>query len=69
MYKNIGFVNNVGELLELIKENNIPNDAPLSAAGEDCNVIINTDKNGKINGIVFDGNDYWIEEVNENMEE
>ena len=69
MYINLGVAKNVGELIELIKEYDIPNNAQLSAAGEDCYVIVNTDKNAEIDGIVFDGNDYWIEEVNENEEE
>ena len=67
MYIDLGITNNVGELLELIEEYNIPRTATLTAAGGDCHMIVNTDDNAVISEIVFDEKDYseeWNEEMN-----
>ena len=69
MYIDLGIAGNVGELLELIEEYNIPNTATLTAAGGDCHMIVNTDKNAEISEIVFDEKDYseeWNEEYDVN---
>lgn len=67
MYIDLGIAKNISELLELIEEYNIPKTATLTAAGGDCHMIVNTNKDAEISEIVFDEKDY-SEEWNEEME-
>ena len=65
MYIDLGIAKNVKELIELIKEYEIPNTATLTAAGGDCHMIVNTNENAVISEIIFDEKDYseeWNEE-------
>ena len=65
MYIDLGIAKNVNELLEIIEEYNILKTVFLTAAGGDCHIIVNTDKNGVISEIIFDEKDYseeWNEE-------
>lgn len=65
MYIDLGIARNVSELLELIKEYDIPKTAILTAAGGDCHMIVNTNENAVISEIIFDEKDYseeWNEE-------
>lgn len=64
MYELLGIPKTVGELVELLRENVIDEDAVITAAGATCYVISNYDKDDKIINIIFDDDDY-SEEWNE----
>lgn len=58
MYIDLGIAGNIGELIELIKEHNVPNDAMLTAAGGDCHMIVRTSEYTGITEVIFDEKDY-----------
>ena len=68
MYVDLGVASNVGELIELIKEFDIPNNATLTAAGADCHVIVKMNEDAEISVVTFDEKDY-SEEWNEYEED
>ena len=68
MYELLGTPKTVGELVELLRENIIDEDAIITAAGATCHVISKYDEDGKVTNIIFDDDDYseeWNEEFGE----
>lgn len=63
MYVNLGTVVNIKELLEMIEKHNISDATMITAAGAECHIMVNTDKNV----MVFDDDDY-ADEWNETEE-
>ena len=68
MYEFLGMPKTVGELVNLLRENVVDEDAVITSMGAACHVISKYDKDGKITNIIFDDDDY-SEEWNEEFEE
>lgn len=62
----LGRVKTVGELVELLRENCVDEDARVFASGAFCHVILKHNGRGKVTNIIFDDDDYseeWNEEI------
>lgn len=64
-YELLGTVNTVMELIELLHDNAVNEDALVTNSGAKCHVIAQTNEEGEIANIIFEDNDYsdeWNEE-------
>lgn len=65
-YECLGTVKTVKELIDLLTENAVDEDATVTASGAECNVIIGYDQfNGTTLTVTFEDDDYaelWNEE-------
>ena len=65
-YEFLGKAFTVGELVELLHDNAVNEDALLHLSGVECNVIVEYNANEEITNVILDDDDYseqWNEEV------